>query len=603
MSNMYSEELIEEIRSQNDIVDVISGYVPLKRSGSSYKARCPFHTEKTPSFSVSPDKQIYHCFGCGEGGNVISFIMRIENLGFVDALKILADRAGIILPDKNHFQDKKIYKKKLILYEIHTQTARYYFENLKNNRRVLNYLNSRNITANTIIKFGLGFAPDDWEGLYRYLLSKNFSLDDIADSGLVLSKRNEKNRYYDRFRNRLIFPVFNLTNKVVAFGGRVLDETLPKYLNSPETQIFTKGRHLYGLQNAKNNIVDGQIIMVEGYMDVISLFQYGIKNAVASLGTSLTKEQAKLLNRYADEVVIAFDGDEAGQNATLKALEQLSSVGCKAKVIQLPNNMDPDEYIKEFKMEGFYHQIKKALSAVEYKIRLAREKNNILTTEGKIDFTKEAASILKNIKSEIEIDAYIKKISRETGIDEAAIKYEVYRYKGAKISQKNKTGNNRNTIQYENKVVPVERKNAVILAEENLINILSQDLNLFQMAKKHIDWEDFTDDFHKKIAQFIFERMSKKETVQPAQLLDFFHSKGEANRISAIFSKHLDESHIHENMDEYINTIRIHKVQSSINDLNQKLSDPHIKNNREMTNRIFIEMIDLKKKLEALKDK
>lgn len=600
---MYSEELIEEIRSQNDIVDVISGYVPLKRSGSSYKARCPFHTEKTPSFSVSPDKQIYHCFGCGEGGNVISFIMRIENLGFVDALKILADRAGIILPDKNHFQDKKIYKKKLILYEIHTQTARYYFENLKNNRRVLNYLNSRNITANTIIKFGLGFAPDDWEGLYRYLLSKNFSLDDIADSGLVLSKRNEKNRYYDRFRNRLIFPVFNLTNKVVAFGGRVLDETLPKYLNSPETQIFTKGRHLYGLQNAKNNIVDGQIIMVEGYMDVISLFQYGIKNAVASLGTSLTKEQAKLLNRYADEVVIAFDGDEAGQNATLKALEQLSSVGCKAKVIQLPNNMDPDEYIKEFKMEGFYHQIKKALSAVEYKIRLAREKNNILTTEGKIDFTKEAASILKNIKSEIEIDAYIKKISRETGIDEAAIKYEVYRYKGAKISQKNKTGNNRNTIQYENKVVPVERKNAVILAEENLINILSQDLNLFQMAKKHIDWEDFTDDFHKKIAQFIFERMSKKETVQPAQLLDFFHSKGEANRISAIFSKHLDESHIHENMDEYINTIRIHKVQSSINDLNQKLSDPHIKNNREMTNRIFIEMIDLKKKLEALKDK
>lgn len=603
MSNMYSEELIEEIRSQNDIVDVISGYVPLKRSGSSYKARCPFHTEKTPSFSVSPDKQIYHCFGCGEGGNVISFIMRIENLGFVDALKILADRAGIILPDKNHFQDKKIYKKKLILYEIHTQTARYYFENLKNNRRVLNYLNSRNITANTIIKFGLGFAPDDWEGLYRYLLSKNFSLDDIADSGLVLPKRNEKNRYYDRFRNRLIFPVFNLTNKVVAFGGRVLDETLPKYLNSPETQIFTKGRHLYGLQNAKNNIVDGQIIMVEGYMDVISLFQYGIKNAVASLGTSLTKEQAKLLNRYADEVVIAFDGDEAGQNATLKALEQLSSVGCKAKVIQLPNNMDPDEYIKEFKMEGFYHQIKKALSAVEYKIRLAREKNNILTTEGKIDFTKEAASILKNIKSEIEIDAYIKKISRETGIDEAAIKYEVYRYKGAKISQKNKTGNNRNTIQYENKVVPVERKNAVILAEENLINILSQDLNLFQMAKKHIDWEDFTDDFHKKIAQFIFERMSKKETVQPAQLLDFFHSKGEANRISAIFSKHLDESHIHENMDEYINTIRIHKVQSSINDLNQKLSDPHIKNNREMTNRIFIEMIDLKKKLEALKDK
>src|SRR5690554_3125043 len=223
MSNVYSEELIDEIRSQNDIIDVISGYVTLKRSGTSYKARCPFHTEKTPSFSVSPDKQIYHCFGCGEGGNVINFIMRIENLGFIDALKLLADRVGIILPEKDGFYDKEKYKNKLLQYKIHSQAARYYYENLRSNERVLNYLKGRDISSKTIMKFGLGYALDDWEGLYRYLQSKKISKRDIAESGLVLPKKQEKEQYYDRFRNRLIFPVFDLTNRVVAFGGRVLD--------------------------------------------------------------------------------------------------------------------------------------------------------------------------------------------------------------------------------------------------------------------------------------------------------------------------------------------------------------------------------------------
>lgn len=602
MTMRYSEELIEEIRSHNDIVDVISEYVTLEKSGTSYKAKCPFHTEKTPSFSVSPDKQIFHCFGCGEGGNVISFIMKIENLAFVDALKLLADRVGMILPEKNETIDKERYKKKQIQYLIHTEAAKYFYQNLKKSEIVLRYLKKRNITSKTIIKFGLGFASDNWEDLYHHLLSKKYTKEEINQSGLIVEKKNQQGEFYDRFRNRLIFPVFDLTNRVIAFGGRVLDNKLPKYLNSPETPIFSKGYHLYGLNHAKSNIEKGQIIIVEGYMDVISLYQYGIKNVVASLGTALTKQQARLLNRYADEVVIAYDGDEAGQKATLRALDILSSVGCRVKVMQLPNGLDPDEYIKKYKIEGFTYQINKGLSLVEYKVMLARKKYNIHSIEGKIDFTKEVAKILKNIKSEIEIDAYIKKVSRETDIDEGAIKSEVYYNKKVrKEAPKNKNGNNRNTIQYTKNAPTKERKSAIILAEENLLNIISQDLRLFEEFKKHMSWEDFVDDLHRNIAKVIFEKMNRKEYVIPAQLLDIFKTEEAEKKISAIFAKELNKEFMDNNIMEYINTIRIHKLQDNMNHLNEELKKASQQKSAETTNNIYIEIVELKKKLEELK--
>lgn len=607
MSTRYSEELIEEIRSRNNIVDVISGYITLKKSGTSYKAKCPFHTEKTPSFSVSPDKQIFHCFGCGVGGNVITFIMKIENLSFVDSLKLLADRVGMILPEKNEDIDKEKYKKRQIQYNIHIDAARYFYENLKNNEVALKYLKERNIAFQTIVKFGLGYATDHWDGLYNHLLSQKYLKEDIAQSGLVIPKKNQKGQFYDRFRNRLIFPVFDLGNRVIAFGGRVLEkQKQPKYLNSPDTLIFSKGHHLYGLNHAKNNIKNGQIIIVEGYMDVISLCQYGIENVIASLGTALTKEQARLLSRYAEEVLIAYDGDEAGQKATLRALDILSTIGCKVRVIQFPDKMDPDEYVKKHKQEGFIYLINRALPLVEYKVMLAREKYNMNTIEGKIDFTKEVAKILKNIKSEIEIDAYIKKFSRETGIDESAIKSEVYRNKKANIkTSKNKIGNNRNTIQYK-KDVPsmeknLERKNAIILAEENLINMISQDFRLFQIFKENMSWEDFTDNCHREIAKIIFEKMGKKEYVIPAQLLNIFKTEEAGEKISSIFSKELDKEFMDKNIMEYINTIQVHKLQNKIDQLNEKLKKMSQQDNPEMINKIYIEIVELKKKLEELK--
>lgn len=606
MSRMYSEDLIEEIRSRNDIVDVVSGYVTLKKSGSSYKAKCPFHTEKTPSFSVSPEKQIYYCFGCGAGGNVISFIMSIENLGFVDALKLLSDRAGIILPDKNNRIDQTKYKGRQVQYDIHKEAARYYYENLKKNESVLNYLNKREISGKTIIKFGLGYATEGWEDLYQYLLSKKYSKDAIAESGLVISKKNQKGHFYDRFRNRLIFPVFNLTNKVVAFGGRVLDEQLPKYINSPETMIFSKGHHLYGLNNAKSNIQDGKIIIVEGYMDVISLYQYGMKNVVASLGTALTKEQGKLLSRYAEEIIIAYDGDDAGRKATLRALEVLDAFDSKVRVMDLSNGMDPDDYIKKHKLEGFIYQIDKGLPSIEYKIMLAREKHNMNSTEGRIDFSKEVAQIFKNIKSEIEIDGYIQKVSKETGINEAAIKSEVYNLKkmrGRKSIYNNQDGVN--TAKYRASKTSSKSKSAVILAEENLLNAVLQDLEIFKRVQIIMNWEDFTEELHKRIARIIYEKMNNKEIIIPAQLLDLFSNESERNLISSIFSKNLDKQYTDENIMEYINTIKAYKIQEKIDVLNDGIKEMSDKDSdyAEKINTIYRESIQLKKQLEVLKGK
>ncbi len=610
MTNFYPEELIEEVRTRNDIVDVVSGYVLLKKTGTSYKGKCPFHIEKTPSFSVSPEKQLYHCFGCGAGGNVISFIMNIENLGFIDALKLLADRAGIILPDRNTdlSYENLQYKKKQIQYCIHKDAAKYFYNNLKNNESVLRYLNSRGISSNTIVKFGLGYALEDWEGLYQFLLNKNYSKEDISKSGLVIPKKTQDSEYYDRFRNRLIFPVFNLTNKIIAFGGRVLDKTLPKYINSPETIIFSKGNNLYGLNKAKNNIKDGQIIIAEGYMDVISLYEHGLDNVVASLGTALTKEQGKILSRYAEEIILAYDGDDAGRQATLRAIEVLIPFECKIKVLILPKGMDPDDYINKFGLTGFLLQIKKALPMVEYKIKLAREKYDLNSTEGKIDFSKEIAEILKNIKSEIEIDAYIQKFSKETGIYESAIKSEVYSHKKRQIkyktsAQKNRIGNNRNTIEY--KINSNRKKSALILAEENLLYAISQDMQVFNKVKKLIDWKDFSLDIHRAIGEIIYNKMNKKEMVIPAQLLNTFNSVQEGRVVSEIFSKNYSKELINKNILEYINTIEIHKLQNKIDKLNKDIKIMNEKGNVdiEKSNETYIELVELKRKLERLKGK
>lgn len=328
-----SDELIQQIKDQNDIVDVISESVRLKKAGRNYIGLCPFHNEKSPSFSVSTQKQIYKCFGCGEAGNVITFIMKNKNFNFIEALEYLANRVNIEFIQTD--EDKQNKNEKDLLYKLNVDAAKFFFQNLKANKKANEYFLGRGITQNTINKFGLGYSLDSWRSLLNYLKSKGYKEKDIEVNGLII--KSEKGNYYDRFRNRVMFPVFDYRGKVIGFGGRVLEDTKPKYLNSPEGPIFSKGIHLYGLNFAiKKDNASRTLIIVEGYMDCIALHQYGITNAVASLGTALTLQQAKLLKRYADKVIISYDADLAGQMATLRGLDILRKVGLDVRVLTVP---------------------------------------------------------------------------------------------------------------------------------------------------------------------------------------------------------------------------------------------------------------------------
>ena len=340
-----SEEILEKIKSQNDIVDVISERVRLRKAGRNFTGLCPFHNEKTPSFSVSQEKQIYKCFGCGEAGNVISFVMKDKNLPFVEAVKYLANRANIPL-EMHNGEKSKSAKKKDLLYRVNVEAAKFFFSNLMNNQNAKEYFLNRGIKEETIKKFGLGFANDSWNSLMFYLRKKGINDVLLEEAGLI-SVNKEKGRKYDRFRNRVMFPVFDYQGKVIGFGGRVLDDSKPKYLNSPETLVFQKGTNLYGLNFAlKHNMSERYFVIVEGYMDLISLHQYGITNVVASLGTALTINQARLLKRYADKVIISYDADMAGQMATLRGLEILRTAGFDVRVLNIPQGKDPDEYVR-----------------------------------------------------------------------------------------------------------------------------------------------------------------------------------------------------------------------------------------------------------------
>ncbi len=437
MANYYSEDLIQTIIDANDLVDLISGYLTLKRTGQSYKGKCPFHNEKTPSFSVSREKQLYHCFGCGAGGNVITFVMEMEKLSFIDALKYLAERSNITLPDQqNKEEDQSNYEHKKRLYVLHRDAANFLYKNLKMNQSSLNYLLERGISLKTIKTFGLGYANDDWNHLEKFLKSKNYSNAEILDSGLIMISQN--NRLYDRFRDRLMFPILNPRKQILGFGGRIMsqDAKAPKYLNSPETQIFSKSYELYNLNNAKNFLENGQLYIVEGYMDVISLYEKGIKNAVASLGTAFTPFHGKLLERYANEIILVFDGDSAGQSATEKAIKTLKKTDINVKIIDLPKAEDPDSFIQGYGLQAFNDLSKKALTAIEYQLIRLKEQFDLSQTDGRIGYGNATIKILKDLSSKVELDFYTQQIAKETGIRQNVIRSEIIRGRAGKTPEK-----------------------------------------------------------------------------------------------------------------------------------------------------------------------
>lgn len=428
-NHFYPEEIIEEVISRNDIVEVISDYVKISRKGKDYFGLCPFHSEKTPSFSVVPAKQIFYCFGCGKGGNVTNFIKNIENLDYIDSIKFLADRVSMVLPESNDPKELEKQKKSNVLVEINQEAAKFYYHMLKSeiSLEARKYFSTRALSSETITKFGLGYAPNEWNLLHNHLVSKGYKERDIFDAGLIL--RSSQGTYYDRFRNRIMFPIIDIRNRVIAFGGRILDGEGPKYLNSPETQIYNKRMHLYGMNIAKNT-KSSNIIVVEGYMDCISLHQAGIDNVVASLGTALTNTQAKLLKKSVSEVIISYDSDLAGQKATIRGLDLLSKVGCSVKVLTLDGYKDPDEYIKSQGSNQFRKLIANAFPLVEYKAMLLRKAFDISKTDGKIKFLNGVSKAVAQVNNAVEREMYVKNISMKYNVSEQALMTEIRKLTG-----------------------------------------------------------------------------------------------------------------------------------------------------------------------------
>lgn len=587
---MISEDVVQKVKEASDIVDVIGETVKLKRAGKYYVGLCPFHSEKSPSFTVTPDKQIYKCFGCGEAGNVISFIMKARNVSFTDAVEVLANKANIpITYGNNNIQQKN----HLEIYNINVETARFYFYNLRKNKHAMEYLYKRGVTPQIINKFGLGYALDSWDSLIGFLKDKGYTELDMLNAGLII--KNEKGSLYDRFRNRIIFPVFDYKNKVIGFGGRVLDNSKPKYLNSPETPIFHKGTNLYGLNFAIKDIKERTLIIVEGYMDCISLYQYGINYAVASLGTALTSSQAKLLKRFVDKIIISYDADAAGQNATLRGLDILKEQGLEVKVLTVPDGKDPDEYLKNHGREAFVNLIKDALPIVDYKLGKIEEITNFQISEEVVKYTEEAAEIIRNLHP-IEKDKYIKKISNKVKLSEEIL-YQI-------VNKKYQSdGNNQTHMNIEsilgNKLY---MEPAYVKAERLLIRISIKNTELISYIKDRIKIEDIVLKSHQYIFNIILENLN----LSLEQIGNKIELNSQSSEIIKEWVSILQSDISNDNIDykllidDCIREIKRYKLEEEKNKIMLKIKEYEANGNVTESMKVAKELMNVQKQLNGL---
>ncbi len=609
MSYTFTDDVIDEVRFKNDIVDVISEYIDLKRAGANYKGLCPFHNEKTPSFIVSPSKQIFHCFGCGEGGDVISFIMKQQNLDFIESVKLLADRAGINIEDKINKIDEEKQKEKDEIYKVNRIAARYYYKNLFSDKNAQSYLLKRGIDSNTVKTFGLGYAKPKCDGLLNHLKSKGVSEQIILKAGLII-QRKDKSGYFDRFRGRIIYPIIDLKERVIGFGGRVLDNSQPKYLNSPDTIVFNKGYNLYGLNTARKYSNNRRILLVEGYMDVISLFKQGIKYGVASLGTALTSNQAKMLKRYGKEFYICYDSDKAGQNATDRALEILKKENIEAKVVMLTNSKDPDEFIKNNSKEDFENLINKALNYLDFKIELYKSKYNLNDLEGRIKFTTQIASVLRKIKSPVKIDGYIEKVAQESNISIEAIKDEVYGKKGKfarKTTSKDKYINGNYRYNNKDSITPVKYilEPGHLTAERCLLNLIITDKNNFNKLKENFKPEDFLDDFYREVAEVIYKEYDSKDEIYLEDIKYQFEQQ-KVNRVKELLNMELEfeDREKVKALTDYVNRIKYYKLKLKARQIKKHLEELELKKYKneeddEKISKLCMQLMDIEKQLKT----
>ena len=524
----YPEDIVEEVRTRNDIVDIVSGYVKLTKKGSNYFGLCPFHNEKSPSFSVSPSKQMYYCFGCGAGGNAITFVMEYENYTFPEALKMLADRAGVKLPEVEYSKEARAQADlKSAILEVNRKAANYFYYQLKSPQGQIGYkyLTGRGLTDETIRRFGLGFAHKTSDDLYRYLKQQGYQDSLLKETGLVFV---EERGAHDKFWNRVMFPIMDVNNRVIGFGGRVMGDGTPKYLNSPETKVFDKSRNLYGLNYARTSR-EGYMLICEGYMDVIAMHQAGFNNAVASLGTALTSLQAGLMKRYTDEVLVIYDSDEAGVKAALRAIPMLKGVGLTTRVVNLRPYKDPDEFIQHEGCEAFEKRLEEAENSVLYEIRMKERDFDLADPQGKSDFLHEAVRRLVAIEDEIERNSYLEAVAGKYGIAVEVLRKQVGQMalSGAGRTESVKP---RNTASNKK-----EKEGGVEKAQKLMLTWMTSYPALIGKLEKYITPADFTTPLYHQIAEMIVLQYHEGG-VNPAKLLNQFVDSEEQKEVAGLFN-------------------------------------------------------------------
>ena len=589
----YSEEVLEDIRQSNDIVDVISQYVRLKRSGRNFFGLCPFHNEKSPSFSVSPDKQIFHCFGCGVGGNIFTFISKIEGISFREAIEVLAERANIQLPKIENNVDSFKEELKAKVYKVNKFTAEFYHENLykPSSKLAQEYIKKRKLNNETLKSFQIGYSGK-FNELYTALKKEGFEEQEMLESGLV--NKNKNGKFIDRYRNRLMFPICDARGRVIAFGGRVLDDSKPKYINSPENVVYSKGRHLFGLNVAKKGDTK-TILIVEGYMDVISLHQRGITNVVAALGTALTQQQGWLLRKNTEKVILGFDSDGAGQTAIVRSLEILQNMGCDMRVLQMDGAKDPDEYILKFGVVRFQNLMQNAISLFEFKVKIFKQGLNLDNSNDKIKFLNEIAKLISKIDNTMEKEVYIEKVAKTYDISKEAIYAQVNKLsyansKGGQILEKSRP--TPKLKRKEENTIPDNIKKR----ENTILSILINKPESFELISRKIKPEDFKYDLNKVIATKLYEELEKGNS----NINGFIDSLEEETRNHAtmIMAYDLEIENLEKAINDILNLYKRQKLDNRkleiIEELEQNLDGDKKKNLEKELSNIIIELAKIK---------
>ena len=565
----YPEDIVEEVRTKNDIVDIVSGYVKLQKKGSNYFGLCPFHNEKSPSFSVSPSKQMYYCFGCGAGGNAITFLMEYENYSFPEALQVLADRAGVELPKEEMTKEARAQADlRATLLEINKLAANYFYYQLKQPQGKLgyDYLTGRKLSDATILHFGLGFANKTSDDLYRYLKSKGYKDEILKETGLVSI---EERGTHDKFWNRVMFPIMDVNNRVIGFGGRVMGDGTPKYLNSPETRLFDKSRNLYGLNYARSSRKKYMLIC-EGYMDVIAMHQAGFTNAVASLGTAFTSQHAMLIKRYTDQVILTYDSDGAGVKAALRAIPILKEVGISCKVLNMKPYKDPDEFIKNMGAEAFQERIDQAQNSFLFEIEVLKRDYNLEDPEQKTNFYNAVARKLLEFPEALERDNYTQAVAREQFIPYQELKQLVSRLSSRIVPGAEQTQPREEFSPRERKK---EKEDGTRQSQRLLLTWLIEDPKLFDKIEGIITPDDFREDLYHQVAQMVFDGHTRGD-VNPAGMLNhFINDEEQYKEVAALFNASLKESLNNEEQKKAFSETVIKVRKHSLDEASRNASD------------------------------